>query len=281
MLLGETVGEIIQASQFAREIVSAVASKTKKNPSFNDPKTPLLHRKNHRQNPENTELRARRKREKLSTLQSFRSESTSPSLQRARSRITFKVSPQKNLEHGKENSSTYLANRVSPRNRPWARKTVLFPNPLFLSSPSLNHQKFCKTKSPVISKISQTPHRFLIKSPPVKTKNAPASFSPTRTTTLSKKSPHKFLIKSPPVKIKNVRPSLSPTRMATLSKKSPRVSTASKLRRSFSPSRLANKLISPLKSRKSVQRSDGSMMMMSGLKKRPVSTPMRISDWRM
>ncbi|KAF2307229.1 hypothetical protein GH714_025604 [Hevea brasiliensis] len=260
MLVGETVGEILQASQFAREIVAAVACKTNKTPP-EDPKTPMTQDRKQRPNHENTELKSKRKKEKQNKLQSIRSETTSPSLQRARSRINFKVSPPKKREMEKENSAKYLANRVSPRNRPWAKKTILFPNPLFLSTDSNQQQKFCRTRSPVISRNKQTtPHKFLIKSPPsasklqVKIKSPPlVSLSPTGAANLSKKSP---------------------TRAANSSKKSPKVSTASKLRRSFSPSRLANRLVSPLKSRKSVQKNDG---LMGGFKQRPVSMPRRFS----
>ncbi|KAK0599493.1 hypothetical protein LWI29_005816 [Acer saccharum] len=279
MLVGETVGEILQASQFAREIVAAVSHKTRKiitnTTTLEDPKTPLTQQRKQRPNPENTELRSRRKKEKQAKLQSLRSESDPPSLQRARSRINFKVSsPPKVRDFDKENNSKYLANRVSPRNRPWTKKTVLFPNPLFMSTPS-QQQKFCKTRSPVIARNNkqQTPHKFLVKSPNNK---------------LSVKSPHKFLVKSPTsaskfqVKIKSppVVSSLSPTRSACLSKKSPKkVSTASKFRRSFSPSRLASRLVSPLKSRKTVQKFDDGQMM-SGLKQRPTSIPIRFSTGR-
>ncbi|OVA05491.1 hypothetical protein BVC80_441g267 [Macleaya cordata] len=249
MLVGETVGEILQASQFAREVVEAVNAKTKK-PASDDPKTPVSQRRIPKLQPENTEMKARRKREKQ-VLQLIRSESDPPSIQRARSRINFKVSPNKR-EAGKEN--WYIANRVSPKNKPWAKKTVLFPNPLFLSSPSSHQHKFCKTRSPVIARTrQQTPHKFLIKSPP---------------------SNSKFQ-----VKIKNSQVSLSPTRSTTtLSKKSPKVSTASKLRRSFSPAKLANRLVSPLKNRTSVQQKN--IGMMSGLKQRPSSTPVRFSNWK-
>ncbi|KAG5232479.1 hypothetical protein OIU76_016802 [Salix suchowensis] len=249
MLVGETVGEILQASRFAREIVAAAACKTKKT-TIEDPKTPVTQRRKQKPHPEDTELKSRRKKEKQTKLQSTRSESGSPCLLRARSRINFKVSPPKKSEVDKENAR-YLANRVSPRNRPWAKKTVLFPNPLFLSTDSTQQQKFCKTRSPVIgrSKKQTTPHKFLIKSPPSGSK-------------------FQVKIKNPPVV------SLSPTRPANLSKKSPKLSTASKLRRSFSPSRLANKLVSPLKGRKIVQKSDG---LMSGLKQRPIATPRRFS----
>ncbi|KAL7003074.1 hypothetical protein U1Q18_004232 [Sarracenia purpurea var. burkii] len=255
MLLGETVREILQTSQFAREIVAAVDSKPKKPLSSDDPRTPVNLRRNHRRPlPENSELRARRKREKQLTSRSIRSEFTSPpssSLQRAKSRINFKASPPHKTESDKENQR-YLANRVSPRNRPWARKAVLFPNPLFNSSPTSHHQNFHKTKSPIIASNRQTPHKFLIKtkSPPPPPPSSAAKFQ---------------------VKIKSPGVSLSPTRPTSRpSMKSPKSSTAAKLRRSFSPSRLASRLVSPLKSRRSVQKNDG--WFVSGLKQRPNST---------
>lgn len=296
MLLGETVGEILQASKFARQIVEAVdPNPNPKNPKRrtavvddDDPKTPLLtttQRKNNQSSENNnlencySELRARRRREKQGgALQVIRTESNNanpppPSLQRAKSRIIFKVSSsssssphinnqkkKKNEECEKENCK-YIANRVSPRNKPWARKTVLFPNPLFhSSSPTKQHnhhqQKFCRTKSPVIGRsISrQSPHKFLIKSPSVskfhvKIRSPPLSISPTRSTTTS---------------------------MMMSKKKSPKMisSAAAKIRRSFSPSRLANRLVSPLKSRKSVHKIDYGMKMMSGLKQRPTANAM-------
>ncbi|MFQ6627422.1 hypothetical protein Gotur_005847 [Gossypium turneri] len=249
MLVGETVGEILQANQFARQILAAADNKTKN--TSEDPKTPLTEHRKQRTQPENTELRARRKREKQNKLQLIRTESDSPSLQRARSRINFKVSPPKVREFDKENSK-HMANRVSPRNRPWAKKTVLFPNPLFSSAPTSQQQKFFKTRSPVIARNRQTPHKFLIKSPPSASK-------------------FQVKIKSLPVV------SLSPTRSTNTSKKSPKVSATSKLRRSFSPSRLANRLMSPLKSRISLRESDARM---SGLKQRPALMSIRSSTSR-
>lgn len=262
MLVGETVGEILQATQFAREIVAAVAPKTatisKKIAAPEDPRTPMNQTRKPKPHPEDTELRCKRKKEKQNKQESIRTEHNSPPLRRARSRINFKVSPPKKAVMEKE-SVQYLANRVSPRHRPWARKTVLFPNPLFLSADSSQQQKFSKTKSPMISRqkntSSATPHKFLIKSP-VKIKSPPKNKSPPRT-------------KSPLVSL------MSPTRIPNMNnKKSPKMSAASKLRRSFSPSRLANRLVSPLKSRKSVQKIDG---LTSGLKQRPVTAPRRFS----
>ncbi|GKV08988.1 hypothetical protein SLEP1_g20554 [Rubroshorea leprosula] len=251
MLVGETVGEILQATQFTRDIVAAVANKSKKI-APEDPKTPETEQRKQRPQLEDTELRTRRRREKQNKLQSMRSESDSPSLQRARSRINFKVSPLKIKELEKENNR-FLANRVSPRNKPWAKKTVLFPNPLFHSTSSTQQQRFCKTRSPVIARNRGTPHKFLIKSPPSASK-------------------FQAKIKCPPVV------SLSPPRRTISSKKSPRLSTASKLRRSFSPSRLANKLVSPLKSRRQSIDKSGPI---TRLKQRPTAMPMRFSTGRM
>ncbi|XP_058760572.1 microtubule-binding protein TANGLED-like isoform X1 [Vicia villosa] len=271
MLVGETIGEILHASQFAREVVSAVNCKT---PSKEDPKTPTSQRPSKKTNLENTQLRTRRKKEKQTKLHN----DGSPSLQKARSRITFKVSPPKVRDFDRENNKYLsLANRVSPRNRPWAKKAVLFPNPLFIStnassssSSQPQQQQFCKTRSPIISRNrgTTTPHKFLVKSPPSNSKVKPKS----RTSNVSI-SPHKFLIKSPPsnskVKLKSTAVSISPTRLAGLSKNSPKRSTASKFRRSFSPSRLATRLVSPLRGKKTAQKSDG---IVSGLKQRPAST---------
>uniref|UniRef100_A0A2C9VFM0 Uncharacterized protein n=1 Tax=Manihot esculenta TaxID=3983 RepID=A0A2C9VFM0_MANES len=219
--LVETVGEILQSSQFAREIVAPVACKTNKT-TIEDPKTPLTQLRKQRPNSENT--KSKRKKEKQDKLQSIRSQATSPSLRRARSRINFKV--------------------VSPPKKP-----LLHPF------------KFYRTRSPVIPRNKQTtPHKFFLKSSlstskfQVKIKSSPVvSLLPTEAANFSKKSP---------------------TRAANLSKKSPKVFTASKLRLSFSPSRLANGLVSPLTGRKNVQKIDG---FMSGLKQRPVSMPRRFS----
>lgn len=291
MLLGETMGEIMQASQFARTIVDAVSYKAGK-PATDDPKTPLTERRKQKtDNTQNSSLQARRRREK----QALRSESSSdmPSLRRAKSKINFKISPLKN-NCDKENCR-YIANRVSPRNKPWVKKTVLFPNPLFHSSPTSHNQKLCKTKSPVIARNRQTPHKFLIKSPnaskfQVKIKSPPVTVSPTRAAGLGKKSPPKANLSGAAKLRRSFSPSrlanrlVSPARVAGLGKKSPpkaNLSAAAKLRRSFSPSRLANRLVSPLKSRKSVQRNEEDMKkMMSGLKQRPASFSIQFSPRR-
>lgn len=278
MLVGETVGEILQASQFAREMVSAVGKKT----STEDPKTPMSQRSNKKvEQPENTQLRARRKKEK----QTKAHNDGSPSLQRARSRINFKVSPPKVREFDKVSNNGYMANRVSPRNRPWARKTVLFPNPLFLSthssSQSQQQHQFCKTRSPIISRNrGTTSHKFLIKSPTSQSQQFCKNKSPVMSKIKGGTTPHKFLIKSPPsaskfqIKIKSpTTVSISPTRPTRLSRSPPKrsSSTASKFRRSFSPSRIASRLVSlsPLRSKKTtVQKNEG---FVSGLKQRPAS----------
>ncbi|KAK7397209.1 hypothetical protein VNO78_18376 [Psophocarpus tetragonolobus] len=288
MLVAETVGEILQASQFAREIVSAVSRKA----ITKEPTTPLSQRSNQKVDPENTQINARRRKEKQNKPRS----DTRP-LQRARSRINFKVSPPKGREFDRENNDKCLTNRVPPKNnRPCASnissKTVLVSNPLFLSTHSSRQQQFCKTKSPVISRNMEKQHKGLIKSSPsaaskfqVKVKNQSAvsiSSSPTRPTTtslsLSKKSST----------VRWVRP-FSPSRVATrllaspksektlqknygaatLRKSPPKRSVASKLCRSFSPSRLANRFVSPLKSRKNALQTDG---LVGGVKQRLAST---------
>lgn len=267
MLVGETVGEILQASQFAKEIAAAVSHKAKKI-TPEDPKTPVTQQRKQRPKLEDTELRARRKKEKQNKSHTTRPESNSPTLRRARSRINFKISPPNKREIERENSR-YLANRVSPRHKPWAKKTVLFPNPLFSSTNSMEQKNFCKTRSPVIARVKRntqtitTPHKFMIKSPPSASKFQVKIRGPPLVATASTRSP--------------------PAGATSLSKKSPKMSTASKLRRSLSPSRLANRLVSlsPLKSRKSsVHKSDG-MTTMTGLKHRPVSLiPIGISARR-
>ncbi|BAT95054.1 hypothetical protein LR48_Vigan10g089900 [Vigna angularis] len=274
MLVGETVGEILQASQFAREIVSAVGKKTVPD----DPKTPMSQRSNKKVELENTQLRVRRKKEKQTRVQN----DGTPQLQRARSRINFKVSPPKVREFDKE-SNRYMANRVSPRNRPWARKTVLFPNPLFLSTHSSSQpqqQQFCKTRSPIISRNrGTTSHKFVIKSPPSPPRQQQSC--KTKSPGISRNrggTPHKFLIKSPSSASKfPPTVSISPTRPVRLSRLSPpkrssSSSTASKFRRSFSPSRIASRLVSlsPLRSRKTVQKKNDGIV--SGLKQRPTSS---------
>ena len=283
MLVGETVGEIYKASQFAREIVSAVSRKT----ATKEPKTPLSQRSNQKVDLENTQLNARRRKEKQ-----IKPVSDTPPPQRARSRINFKISPPKAFD--KKNDNKCLPNRACASNR--TNKTMLVPKPLFLSTHSSRQQQFCQTKSPVISRNIGTQQKCLIKSPPpsaaskvqVKVKNPSIMFissSPTRPTTTSL-SFLSFSKKNSPQTKRWVRTS-SPSRMATrllasplkskktvqksngvinLRKYSPKRSVASKLCRTFSPSRLATRFVSPLKSRKSTQQNDG---LVSGVKQRP------------
>ncbi|GAB2246466.1 hypothetical protein Droror1_Dr00001959 [Drosera rotundifolia] len=255
MLVQETLGEILLASKSTREALESI-SKPYKKPNAEDPKTPMSRPSRHMPNPEYTGLEARRKREKQQhVFRIIQADSNTPLLHPAKSRINFKVSspPVVVGASGKENGF-YSTNKVSPRNRPWVKKTVLFPNPLFQSSPTSQHQKFCRTRSPVITrkKNVQTPHKFLIK--------APSSISP------------KFQVKirSPSVKV-------SPPRSISVSQgRSPMkvLSTASKLRRSLSPSRLVSRLASPLKSRVSALKSEPQTAA-GVLRQRPTMTMMQ------
>ncbi|KAL5982542.1 hypothetical protein ACLOJK_016615 [Asimina triloba] len=243
MLVRETVAEILQASRFTKEVANAVAKANQI--ACNYLKTPETGLKKSKPLLESTRLQAKRKKEKQGDLQLVRSESKSPTRSRVRSRIQFKVSPPRKPDLPKENR--HLANRVSPKNRPWAKKTVLFPNPLFLSSPTKQQHKFCKTRSPVIAKARQTPHKFLIKSPPAlskfpaKNKNPTVLLSPTRLPAISK--------------LTMVQANTTTTSMTSKLWQS---FSPAKLRRSFSPSKFANRLVSPLKSRNSVQKTGNS-----------------------
>ncbi|XP_021772953.1 probable microtubule-binding protein TANGLED [Chenopodium quinoa] len=251
MLVGETVAEILESSKVTREIM--------RNSNIDDPKTPVPRKQ--RPNSEKTPLETRRKREKQHQFRIIRAESSTPSVRRARSRINFRVSPEKRpeIDRGnrvspKQSSMRYnVANRVSPKHKPWAKKTVLFPNPLFHSSSPTS--QISKTKSPLIAKKRETPHKFLVKSP-VKIKSPQKSF--TSVSPVSKTA--SFGRKSPP---------------------KPASSMASKLRRSLSPSRLVNRFVSPLKGRRiSMNSSHDGMMMMNGVKQRPpplMMMPMRFS----
>ncbi|VAH08009.1 unnamed protein product [Triticum turgidum subsp. durum] len=251
MLLGETVLEIVQASQFARDIV-AVAD---------PPKTPMPVSRTRKATAEQTPLRARRAKEKQSQRGTAGAEAgTPPSRARVRSRIQFK--PTSPLGR----PSLSAANRVSPKNRPCGKKTVMFPNPTFVApassaayaSPSATkkQKRSNKARSPV--KAAQTPHKFLVKTPP----SALGS---------KLKSHGKLLPNSRPVAV-------SPPGKAQ--------AASGKARRcSFSPSKLATRLVSPIKARlsfispmksrtSSLRCRDGGVgvggSMMSGLKQRPV-----------
>ncbi|CAA7405910.1 unnamed protein product [Spirodela intermedia] len=227
MLLGETISEVLQASRFAKDVVVVAAKPSTRRVATatavavsTDPRTPVAGRR--KSAGEITELRARRTREKQSLVGSS---SRSPPVRRARARISFKPASPPNWREGTGRRPVAVAaQRVSPKSRPWAKKAVLFPNPVF-SSPSSHHHRFSKTGSPVIAaRLRQGP-------------------------------PHKFLIKSPPtaarlqVRVKSSQPaSLSPLRLPSSSR--PKMAVVARLRRSFSPSRLASRLVamSPLRS---------------------------------
>ncbi|KAF0935070.1 hypothetical protein E2562_030003 [Oryza meyeriana var. granulata] len=282
MLLGETVLEIVQASKFAGDIVAVVDAGANKNRKA--PKTPKPVSRTRKVTAESTPLRAPCAREKQSQHGTTRAEaSTPPSRGRVRSRIQFKpVSPLGRL--------SVSANRISPRNRPWAKKTVMFPNPTFIAStsstaydspsPSKKQKQFYKTRSPVIAR--QAPHKFLVKSPP--------SSLGSKLKSHGKLLPSRPVAVSPPRKVqaaaaasasKTRRCTFSPSRLASRLVSSPgkakAAASSNKGRRcSFSPSRLATRLVSPIKARLSLNRSrDGGVLggggggMVGGLKQRP------------
>lgn len=242
MLLGETVVEILQTSQFAKKLVATAEALSK---ISTVPKTPIQTKLNPTIAQNHTPLRARRTKEKQNPQKrGTRCESRSPPVRvRARSRIQFKsISP----TPGRPSAS---ANRVSPKNRPWAKKTVLFPNPTFMPSIStpvpstgINKQKFYKTRSPIIPRTTkvQTPHKFVIKSPP---KCLGTQLKYQRALPVQ-------IAKSPVRKVEPVVPR----------------------RCSFSPVKMVSRLVSPLRSRISPRKSFGGMM--SGLKQRPGSVSM-------
>lgn len=253
MLLGETVLEIVQASQFARDIVTAAGATNREPPRT--PKPAPRTRKPAAGEP--TPLRARRAREKQSHRGGAATRgadaATPPSRSRVRSQIQFKpVSP---VAVGRPSVS---ANRVSPKNRPWAKKAVMFPNPTFHAStsaatdpcatpsPSKKQKRLYKTRSPVAAR--QTPHKFLVKSPP--------SALGSKLRMHGKALPARPAAVSPPPPVKA------------------QASPAKTRRCSFSPSRLATRLMSPIKARLSLGRSRDSGVgvgggPMSGLKQRP------------
>ncbi|TKW39035.1 hypothetical protein SEVIR_1G153200v4 [Setaria viridis] len=253
MLLGETVLEIVQASQFARDIV-AVAGATNREP----PRTPKpAPRTRKPAAAEQTPLRARRAREKQSHRGGGAARgadaATPPSRGRVRSRIQFK--PASPVALGRPSVS---ANRVSPKNRPWAKKAVMFPNPAFHASTSYAAADACATPSP--SKKQKRSYK-------------------TRSPVAARQTPHKFLVKTPPSalgsKLRSHGKAL-PARSAAVSPPPPKAqaSPAKTRRCSFSPSRLATRLVSPIKARLSLGRSRDSGVgagggPMSGLKQRP------------
>ncbi|XP_031495224.1 probable microtubule-binding protein TANGLED [Nymphaea colorata] len=272
MLIGETVGEILQASKFAKDVVDAVSGALSLNGSgADDPKTPISAgaKVATNTNLDKRELQMKRKREKQKSSSrgspgggggGGRSPTTATTRRRkAHTRINFGATGAGNEKERcpptakRENHSVQ---RVSPRGRPWAGKAVLFPNPTFLSagtssppSSSRNLKPACKTRSPVTAASSKVgvlhdapalhpPHKFAIKSP----------------STLASKFAVK--IKSPPVSVVSLSPQ---SRSAQKKKKSsppptknkgnnmPRISKATKLRLSLSPSNFAKRLASPMK----------------------------------
>jgi len=256
MLVDETVGKILQESKFAREIVSTL---NKKN-GTKGPQTPLSQLSNQKVDPENTQLRDRRRKEKQ-----IKVVSNPPPPQRARCRMNFKVSPTNAVEFDKENNNIKcLAKNVSNKNRPCGSNsgtTVLVTNPLLSSTHfSRQQQLFSKTKC-------------LIKSPTEKARTTSTSLS------LSESSPKRWvrpfspsrvatsLLASSPLKSKKTEQKID--RVVNLRKCSSKGSLTSKLRRSFSPSRLVTRFVSPLKSKKSAPRSDG---IVNGVKQQPASS---------
>ncbi|CAD5195520.1 unnamed protein product [Musa acuminata subsp. malaccensis] len=258
MLLGETVVEILEASRTTKEAVTAAAAAAMRSRhKTTEPTTPITARRTNKSSSrENTEMQARRVKEKQGRLRIIRSEQ-SPAVSRARSRIRFKsnsplaTAREEQMVGGRP---SVAAHRVSPRNRPWAKKTVLFPNPLFTSSsPTSCHgqRRFYKTRSPVIGRTrpSQSPHKFVIKSP--SSTSLKSQFAPKKAVTVR-------ILKSSPEKV-------------VVLKKSRRCS--------FSPSKLVNRIIaSPIKTRPiSLLRSSTGLV--AGLKQRSgFSTPVRISS---
>ncbi|KAL0923063.1 hypothetical protein M5K25_007108 [Dendrobium thyrsiflorum] len=297
MLLNETVAEILQASKIVSNLSNASTEI--------DPRTPDTGSRTRKL--ESTELRARRAREKQ-TMSRSRLETGSPVLRRSRSRISFKTTPPPNIREASMNMTGYRplvsVNRVSPKNRPWKKKTVLFPNPLFhYTSPTSTHQKsFFKTRSPIIARPSQTPHKFLIKSQNTTLSSQQKSFYKTRSPIIARPSqtPHKFLIKSQNTTLSSqqksfyktrspiiARPSQTPHKFliksqnttlsshfkskkavpeVTISPVKTKGSAPNPRRYSFSPSKLANRLVSPLKARLSIHKVGGGLM--TGLKQR-------------
>lgn len=267
MLLNETVAEILRASRVAKKSsAKTTANVFLSDSAAADPKTPVAIRRRTANKPaaipsENAALHARRSKEKQpGRFRVIRSESSPATAARVRSRIRFKsTSPlaaaarregedeEEGVRHGK---LSVAAHRVSPRNRPWAKKTVLFPNALFNSSsppPALpcRGQRFYKTKSPIIgrSRLPQTP------------------------------PPHKFLIKSPTASLGSHLSARKPAvAVVRVLKASPeKVVVLKTRRRSFSPSKFVNRLVSPLRTRIVLPKTG------TGLKQRPeLGPPARI-----
>lgn len=247
MLVDETVGEILQASRFAREIVSAVSKKT----VIKAPQTPLSKLSNQKVKPENTQLHDRRKKEKQ-----IKVVSDSPQPLRARFRINFKVSPPKPAEFQKQNNNVECL-KVSTKNRP-----------LFFSTHSSRQQQFCKClmKCPA-EKASQFQGK--VKNPSTVSISSSLPRPATRNLSLSKKKIEKKIRSFSPSRVAARLLASSPLRnkktekkndgVVNLRKSSSKGSLTSKLCGSFSPSRLATRFFPPLKSKKNAQQSDGTV----------------------
>lgn len=115
MLLRETMEEIVQTTQFARDTAVAIASTNKT--TADDFKTPVSIKQSHSPKLENSQLKARRNREKQTTLQSIRFNNDNPPLQPAKSHINFKTSSPLKRIANKENCQHFVANRVFPQRK--------------------------------------------------------------------------------------------------------------------------------------------------------------------
>ncbi|KAF2546706.1 hypothetical protein F2Q70_00019773 [Brassica cretica] len=138
----------------------------------------------------------------------------------------------------------------------------------------------------------ETPHKFLVKSPSKSPKLSAAgklrrSFTPTRKgSNLARKSsvsPKRVTLQAFISLASNSDlGNNSPKASISSSKKTHKLSAAAKLRRLFSPSRLAMRLVCPMKSKRSVGKCDDDEkgMVVSGLKQRPVIVSKRFSMGR-
>lgn len=249
MLLNETLAEILQASKLVTKITAMGAAI--------DPRTPDTGCRKRKPWFENTELRERRANEKQLSSRTHRSEYGSPVLRRARTRISFKMTSPLSKKEAVEiptARTSVSANRILPKNRAWTKKTVvLFPNQLFASASPLSTaaqpNKFFKTRSPIIGRASQIPHKFLIKSP---------------SATLGSQFRSKRAVPK-----------------VTVSPSKGKVSTSMPRRCSFSPIKFTNKLASPLKARLSFHKVGVGGLMAGMMKQRPsFSTAMKVPSIR-
>lgn len=162
------LSEIVQVSQFARDIVTAAGAM-----NWEPPRTPKPAPRTRKPAAgEPTPLHVRRAREKQShrggIVTRGADTTTPPSRSHVRSWIQFK--PVSSVAVSRPSVS---ANRVPPKNQLWAKKAVMFPNPMFhastfaatdscvMPSPSKKQKRLYKTRSPIVAQ--QTPHKFLVK----------------------------------------------------------------------------------------------------------------------